>query len=153
MKWYLMIGMGILFLGCNNQPQLKTTKPTKEEKIISSFVKDFNISKPVKKIAKELDKPINTKEVKKTLLKTSPYYAKFHQKEALQEHIRVNPVIPLYKEPLFAEMYVMPYVSNNGIYHDTQKIFIKIKDGEWVLNTDNKKYKKGYFSLNQGLVK
>ena len=85
--------------------------------------------------------------VKKVLLKTSPNYAKYHKKEAVKEVIRVKPNMPVYQEPLFAEMYVMPYVSNNGIYHDVQKVYIKVKNGEWVLNTKNKQKNEKIFNL------
>ena len=137
----LLLGIGMFFVGCNNQPQIKALPKTKDEKIIKDFVKDFNVSKPIKQIAKHLDKPINVKEVKKQLLQKSVYYAEKHKKEAIKETIRLQPNIPLYQKPIFAEMYVMPYVSNDGIYHDTQKVFIKIKKGKFVLNTKSSKYK------------
>ena len=89
----------------------------------------------------------HTKAVKKVLLKTSPNYAKHHKKEAIKEVIRVKPNMPVYQEPLFAEMYVMPYVSDNGIYHDVQKVYIKVKNGEWVLNTKNKQKNEKIFNL------
>ena len=151
----LFLSISFFLIGCNQQP-LPKPKPIKINPVIKNFVEknvtDVNSTNKTdvnstNKIAKYLDKPVNIKAVKKVLLKTSPNYAKYHKKEAVKEVIRVKPNIPVYQEPLFAEMYVMPYVSNNGIYHDVQKVYIKVKNGEWVLNTKNKQKNEKIFNL------
>jgi hypothetical protein len=143
----LFLSISFFLIGCNQQPQPKP-KPIKINSVIKNFVeKNVTDVNSTNKIAKYLDKPVNVKAVKKVLLKTSPNYAKHHKKEAIKEVIRVKPNMPVYQEPLFAEMYVMPYVSDNGIYHDVQKVYIKVKNGEWVLNTKNKQKNEKIFNL------
>ncbi len=143
----------LTILGCSsNQPQPKkvTTGNTKNKKIkeIEKFVKNNKTSKTsTKKIAVYTDKPINIKEVNKILLKTSPLYAKKYKKEALKENMRLTPNTPLYRPPLFAQMIVYPYVSDDGIYHDTQLVWIKVKDGEFVLNQKNHNTTQKVFSI------
>jgi hypothetical protein len=143
----LILGILLFITGCaTNQPV--NTDVTKINPIIKKFVeKNTTDVNATQKIANFLNKPVNIKAVKKVLLKTSPNYAKYHKKEAVKEVIRVKPNMPVYQEPLFAEMYVMPYVSNNGIYHDVQKVYVKVEDGEWVLNTKNKQKNEKIFNL------
>jgi len=139
MKRLSFIGIvAVFFIGCaNTQPHPKKIEDTKL-KTIESFVKGEKIKNPTKIIAKNLNKPVDVKEVKKVLLKTNPIYAEKNKRVAVKENFRLSPNMPLYRPPRFAEMYVMPYVSSDGIYHDTQKVWIKIKDGEFVLNTNQK---------------
>ena len=158
--------IGMFFVGCaSSQPQPAVTPApkvqTKKEvqndnknlKLIQEFVKNGKSERAsgesVKKIAKFDDKPVDTKEVKKVLLKTNPLFASKYKKEALKEKVPVVPNTPLYRPPLFAEMIVFPYVSDDGIYHDTQKVWIKIKDGEFVLNQSGKE-KERVFGINGG---
>lgn len=42
--------------------------------------------------------------------------------------------MPLYRQPLFAQMVVFPYISDDGLYHSYQESWLKIKDGEFVLS-------------------
>ncbi len=153
MKNFKLITIGLIgltLIGCASsqpQPQLKPSKQAKELKTIEAFVKNKKTA-PLRKVSKFVNKPLNITEVNKILLKTNSLYAKKYKKEALKEKINLTPNTPLYRPPLFAEMIVFPYVSD-GIYHDTQKIWIKIKNGEFVLN-QNKKDKKLIFGINYG---
>ena len=70
-----------------------------------------------------------------TLLKNSPSYAQAKRQEAVEENIVQLPNnMPLYREPLFAQLVVFPYVSKTGIYHGYSESWIKIKEGEFVLS-------------------
>lgn len=72
--------------------------------------------------------------VTKELLKSSPVYAQKNQHKAVEENmVKIKNDMPLYRQPLFAQMVVFPYISDAGIYHGYQESWIKIKDGEFVL--------------------
>lgn len=74
------------------------------------------------------------KDVSKELLKTSPVYAQKNQHKAVEENmVKVKNDMPLYRQPLFAQMVVFPYISDAGIYHGYQESWVKIKEGEFVL--------------------
>ena len=144
-KWIAFGIMGAFLAGCaSNQPQPNIPKPQPKQtdknlKVIQAFVKnDKNNSKNIKKIAKFDDKVVDVKEAKKILLKTNPLFAKKYKKAALKEKIPLAVNAPLYIPPRFAKMIVFPYVSDDGIYHDTQVVWIKIKNGQFVLNQKTK---------------
>jgi hypothetical protein len=143
------------FIGCaNTQPTIQKPKQAqnndKNLKVIENFVKDSKSSDNIKKIAKYDDKVTDVKQAKKVLLKTNPLYAKVHKKEALKENMRLENNAPLYIPPRFAEMIVFPYTSDDGIYHDTQIVWVKIKDGQFVLNQKGQNEKERIFGINKG---
>lgn len=147
--------VAIAFSGCattNNtlQPKPKVVKKAKSKdlKKIEEFVKGTKEINKTKKIALYNNKPVDTKEVKEILLKNNALFAKKHKKEALKEKIRLKSNAPLYIPPRFAKMIVFPYVSDDGIYHDTQVVWVKVKDGEFVLNQGNSKEKARVFSIH-----
>jgi len=147
--------VAIAFSGCatTNTPQPKpkvVVKKTENKhlKKIEEFVKGTKEINKTKKIALYNNKPVDTKEVKEILLKNNALFAKKHKKEALKEKIRLKSNAPLYIPPRFAKMIVFPYVSDDGIYHDTQVVWVKVKDGEFVLNQGNSKEKARVFSIH-----
>lgn len=74
------------------------------------------------------------KDVAKELLKSSPVYAQKNQHEAVEENmVKIKNDMPLYRQPLFAQMVVFPYISDAGIYHGYQESWVKVKEGEFVL--------------------
>ncbi|EPR3147346.1 hypothetical protein ACU4US_001440 [Campylobacter jejuni] len=77
---------------------------------------------------------LNKNQLIKELLVNSPSYAQKNQQEALKENITPLPNnMPLYRQPLFAQMVVFPYVSNSGVYHDYTEHWFKIKQGDFQL--------------------
>ena len=139
-----------LFSGCvttNNTPQPKVVAKSKNLKKIEEFVKGTEEVNATKKIARYINKPVDIKDAKKILLKNNALFAKKHKKEALKEKVRLKSNAPLYIPPRFAKMIVFPYVSDDGIYHDTQTVWVKIKDGEFVLNQSAKE-KARVFSIH-----
>jgi hypothetical protein len=154
-----------LFVGCaNNQPQTQSInlhkKPKKVVKkdtnknltIIKNFVKnnEKNKSNKIEKIAAYSNKVVNATQVKKNLLKNNALYAKKYKKEAIRENMRLPNNAPLYIAPKFAKMTILPYTSDDGIYHDTQTVWIKVKKGEFALNQRQKNKKNEMFGINQG---
>lgn len=82
------------------------------------------------------------KDLGKELLKTSPVYAQKHQQKAVEENMfKVKNDMPLYRQPLFAQMVVFPYISDTGMYHGYQESWVKIKEGEFVLADPSKNSK------------
>ena len=162
MKKVITLGVIALFAGCaanqptpQPKPQPKPLHTDKNLKVIQAFVKNSNSYKNnsygnIKKIARYDDKVVDVKEAKNILLKTNPLFAKKYKKAALQEKVPLAPNAPLYIPPRFAEMIVFPYVSKDGIYHDTQVVWVKIKNGEFVLNQKPNKVKEKIFTINQG---
>ncbi|AJC92196.1 hypothetical protein (DUF3442 domain) [Campylobacter subantarcticus LMG 24377] len=77
---------------------------------------------------------LNKNSLIKELLVNSPSYAQKNQQEALKENITPLPNnMPLYRQPLFAQMVVFPYVSSSGVYHDYTEHWFKIKQGDFQL--------------------
>jgi len=75
------------------------------------------------------------KRVVESLLKHSPSFAQNNLQEAQEKNIVKLPNnMPLYRQPLFAQMVVFPFVSKNGIYHGYSESWLKIKEGEFVLS-------------------
>ena len=74
-------------------------------------------------------------ELIKKFLKNSPSFAQQNRQSAVKENITKLPNnMPLYRQPLFAQMVVFPYISDDGLYHSYQESWLKIKDGEFVLS-------------------
>mgnify|MGYP004514330969 CR=1 FL=1 len=74
-------------------------------------------------------------ELIKKFLKNSPSFAQQNRQSAVKENItRLPNNMPLYRQPLFAQMVVFPYISDDGLYHSYQESWLKIKDGEFVLS-------------------
>jgi len=155
MKRVIVLGIiAGLFAGCATiepQPQQKpkTLSKDKNLKVIEEFVKQEKKENKTEKIARYDDKVVDVKEAKKILLKNNALFAKKYKKEALKEKIRLKNNAPLYIPPRFAEMTIFPYVSDDGIYHDTQVVWVKVKDGEFVLNQKANKNEK-VFTINKG---
>jgi hypothetical protein len=152
-----------LFTGCANaaQPQPDTLTKVKQKEvkkdtnknltIIKSFVKnDKNKTNKTEKIAAYSNKVIDVKQVKKNLLKNNALFAKKHKKEAIKENMKLPNNSPLYIAPKFAKMTILPYTSDDGIYHDIQTVWIKVKEGEFALNQRQKNKKNQMFGINQG---
>ncbi|EQA5652193.1 inverse autotransporter beta domain-containing protein, partial [Campylobacter lari] len=79
---------------------------------------------------------LNKNSLIKELLVNSPSYAQKNQQEALKENITPLPNnMPLYRQPLFAQMVVFPYVSSNGVYHDYTEHWFEIKQGDFQLQS------------------
>lgn len=71
----------------------------------------------------------------KEFLKNSPSFAQQNRQSAVKENITKLPNnMPLYRQPLFAQMVVFPYISDDGLYHSYTESWLKIKDGEFVLS-------------------
>jgi len=125
-----------LFSGCfSNTPNVnKKTIPNK-------IIYDNKIYEELKKLANSGDK--QDKKVEKIIkksLKTNPNLIDKHINKALivnkkDDEIKVKPV---YVEPLFARVVIMPYTTKNGLYHEEQRVWIKIKEGHIALKANPK---------------
>jgi len=74
-------------------------------------------------------------ELIKGLLKNSPYFAQGNRQTAVEENmVKLPNNMPLYRQPLFAQMVIFPYVSDSGVYHGYSESWLKIKEGEFALS-------------------
>ena len=139
MKMKLMIimtaGAMVLMSGCASMNG--SVKPTQVKADVNSTSSDMQ------KIKSFVD--ADKTDVAKELLKSSPSFAQKHRQDAVEANmVSVKNKMPLYRQPLFAQMVVFPYVSDSGIYHGYQESWVKIKNGEWILahpasNTQNER--------------
>lgn len=79
------------------------------------------------------------KEVQKEMLVSDPVYAKDNITSALIENKKNDEfeTKPLFIEPLFTKVEIMPYETKGGIYHEQQSVWIKVKEGEIVMKIND----------------
>lgn len=88
---------------------------------------------------KIITKNIEVDKYKKEMLKNNENYSEKHLKQSLYENYKTNDEKPLYKNPEFAVITIFPYVSDDGIYHEYERVWVKIKDGNFILKQNIKK--------------
>lgn len=77
----------------------------------------------------------NEEELIREFLTNSPVFAQQNRQSAIKENITKLPNnMPLFRQPLFAQIVIFPFVSDDGLYHSYSESWIKIKDGEFVLS-------------------
>lgn len=77
----------------------------------------------------------NEDELIREFLTNSPAFAQQNRQSAVKENITKLPnTMPLFRQPLFAQMVIFPFVSDDGLYHSYSESWLKIKDGEFVLS-------------------
>lgn len=122
-KFISVLCVTLLFVGCaNKQQSVKESKVDRELKLmVGDDIKYTDLE--------DEDKLI------RDLLKNSPSFAQENQQSAVKENIEKLPNnMPLFRQPLFAQMVVFPYVSDDGVYHGYSENWLKIKEGEFVLS-------------------
>ncbi|ECL5232166.1 hypothetical protein FTH70_05090 [Campylobacter upsaliensis] len=121
----LILSTALLFSACATKQNAKTKEPSVDSEL-RLLVGDLKYS--------DLDKQ-DEDELIKALLKNSPSFAQNNQQSAIKENmVKLPNKMPLFRQPLFAQMTIFPYVSDDGIYHGYSESWIKIKEGEFVLS-------------------
>ncbi|EAI8233200.1 hypothetical protein IQ300_000721 [Campylobacter upsaliensis] len=121
----LILSTALLFSACATKQNAKTKEPSVDSEL-RLLVGDLKYS--------DLDKQ-DEDELIKALLKNSPSFAQNNQQSAIKENmVKLPNKMPLFRQPLFAQMTIFPYVSDEGIYHGYSESWIKIKEGEFVLS-------------------
>ncbi len=117
---------------------------------ITSIQKN-DLDKELASIMQEDNTKFSDKEVISTLLKNSSSFAQSNKQEAQEQNIVELPNnMPLYRQPLFAQIVIFPFVSKDGNYHGYSESWIKIKEGEFVLSDAGaEENKERIFDLNQ----
>lgn len=123
---FLILSMA-LSLGLSACKDNQVTTPTqqtnqKEQQIITHKAQDNEV-----------------KQIQQDLLKNNENYSKANQKQSLEVNFKSNDEKPLYVNPKFAVVTIFPYVSDEGIYHEYERVWIKIKDGEFALEQKSTK--------------
>lgn len=121
----LILSTALLFSACATKQNAKVKEPNVDSEL-RLLVGDLKYS--------DLDKQ-DEDELIKALLKNSPSFAQNNQQSAIKENmVKLPNKMPLFRQPLFAQMTIFPYVSDEGIYHGYSESWIKIKEGEFVLS-------------------
>ncbi|EGJ6987989.1 hypothetical protein INC97_000863 [Campylobacter upsaliensis] len=121
----LILSTALLFSACATKQNAKAKEPSVDSEL-RLLVGGFKYS--------DLDKQ-DEDELIKALLKNSPSFAQNNQQSAIKENmVKLPNKMPLFRQPLFAQMTIFPYVSDEGIYHGYSESWIKIKEGEFVLS-------------------
>lgn len=122
---FLMVGT-IIFTSCSSKSKQVQNKALNDE--LKLLINDADINYTA------LPQGDESKLIK-AFLKNSPSFAQQNRQSAVKENITKLPNnMPLYRQPLFAQMVVFPYISDDGIYHSYSESWLKIKDGEFVLS-------------------
>lgn len=115
----------VLFVACANKDVKLNKKQNLDLQLKLMVGDDMNYTKLDSKSEDEL---------LKTLLTNSASFAQSNRQGAVKENMTKLPnKMPLFRQPLFAQMVVFPYISDNGVYHGYSEHWVKIKDGEFVL--------------------
>lgn len=79
-----------------------------------------------------------THKIKKEMLRSDAVYAYDKQEEALIENKKSDEMVvkPLFLEPKFAKVEIMAYETENGLYHEQQSVWLKVKEGEIVMKSN-----------------
>lgn len=121
----LILSTALLFSACATKQNAKAKEPSVDSEL-RLLVGNLKYS--------DLDKQ-DEDELIKALLKNSPSFAQNNQQSAIKENmVKLPNKMPLFRQPLFAQMTIFPYVSDEGIYHGYSESWIKIKEGEFVLS-------------------
>lgn len=82
------------------------------------------------------DKPLDA--IESEMMTHNPQYAEKHIEQALVENKKDDEIDskPMFLEPMFAKIEIMPYETKDGIYHEQQSVWIKVKNGEIVLKSN-----------------
>lgn len=121
----------ILFSGCfgdSPAPSLYTENEESHIEMISNIAE-----------TKTSDSKDRTTNIEAEMLKNDALYASEKPKKAIiqnkaSDEIRAK---PLFLEPLFAKVEIMAYQTENGLYHEQQSIWLKVKEGEIVIKSND----------------
>lgn len=117
---------GSLFVACSNKDPMVLKNKALNEELKILINDDINYTSLPKAQEDELIKEFLT---------NSPVFAQQNRQSAVKENITKLPnTMPLYRQPLFAQMVIFPFISDDKVYHSYSESWIKIKDGEFVLS-------------------
>ena len=124
----ILVVASILISGCNS------TKPTPKVKV------DLEVYNPVDmQDFIDTNTSADNRELEKKMLVKDASYASDKKTSALIENKKSDAFNskPLFLEPLFVKIEIMPYETKNGIYHEQQAVWIKVKEGEIVMKSNS----------------
>lgn len=129
----------IALSGCTQQPE-----PVKNDDVylrLKSIIGDSSDESTMAKIKKftEVNHHTTNEDVQSQMLIDDADYINANKQRALIENKKrdISLTRPTYLEPLFSKVEIFPYSTKDGIYHEQQSVWIKIKDGEIALKTND----------------
>lgn len=139
-KILLIIPGALIFTGCSfksinpfNNETVDTSQELKEVSLDSSF------NEKIKYLETKYND--NNNELVKSrskLLKNNADYMQNNIGHAIVENKDVDfpTAKPVFVEPIFAKVEIMPYETKDGIWHEQQSVWIKVKEGQIALKSN-----------------
>ncbi len=147
-KILIACSIAVLLAGCgakqgsfmDNQASTPKTNAVKKENLTLKTQEEIEIDKELSLIiggtpgftgleAKDENKIVSE------LLTNSPSFAEKNVQGAVKENmVKLPNTMPLFRQPLFAQLVVFPYVSDDGVYHGYSESWVKVKEGNFVLS-------------------
>jgi hypothetical protein len=125
----LLITLPLIFTACsskNNEIEQKTVALNPSYKDRIDYLKNkYSEKNEIKKSREEM-------------LKEDADYMSKNLGHAIVENKNYDyPVSrPIYVEPIFAKIEFMPYETKEGIWHEQQSVWVKVKDGQIALKSN-----------------
>lgn len=139
-----------IFSGCAKdapKPKTQSTVYSKEDSQLFNRINQLG--------SKRLDTLEEQKDylyTKSKMLQSDPVYASEKPAEALVENKKDDFITekPMYLEPMFTKVEIMPYQTSNGLYHEQESAWLKVKDGEIVVKSND--YSNTVDTLNSSIL-
>lgn len=126
----LLIALPLLFSGCSNKNEQTNVNLDSNYKDKLSYLKNKYVEKDEVKITKD------------EMLKEDGDYMTKNPGHALVENKSYDYPSnrPVFVEPIFAKVELMPYETKEGIWHEQQSVWIKVKEGQIALKSNPNGY-------------
>ena len=116
----LLVTIPLLFTACVNKEEQSNVNLDSNYKEKLSYLKNKYVEKNEVKITKN------------EMLKEDADYMSKNPGHAIVENKNYDYPSnkPVFVEPIFAKVELMPYETKEGIWHEQQSVWIKVKDGQ-----------------------
>lgn len=120
----LLVAIPLLFNACAKSEQTVSLDPNYKEKL--SYLKSKYVEKNEVKITRD------------EMLKEDADYMAKNPGHAIVENKNYDYPSnkPVFVEPIFAKVEIMPYETKEGIWHEQQSVWIKVKEGQIALKSN-----------------
>ena len=126
----LLVTIPLLFTACVNKEEQSNVNLDSNYKEKLSYLKNKYVGKNEAKITKN------------EMLKEDADYMSKNPGHAIVENKNYDYPSnkPVFVEPIFAKVELMPYETKEGIWHEQQSVWIKVKDGQIALKSNPNEY-------------
>lgn len=138
-----LLFLSLIISACVPQPDVPQPEEVSIDNNITIQEQAANIGRievpEVSEIEEQENIPTNiAKKVEKKLLVKDSVYADAHKKQAIVENKNSDAFVkkPLFLAPLFTKVEIMQYETENGLWHEQQSVWLKVKKGEIVIKSN-----------------